>query len=541
MPHAFRRVVTLAAIPAAIALAPAPAAGVSDYEWFDPIIAVRRYLLEGFYEQPDEEAMQQAMLDAMILTLDDPYTVYVPPAAEAEFDKELLGTYVGIGAEVNILDNQLTIVSPLEDSPALEAGVRPGDVVLEIENVSTADRPINECIQLLLGEAGTPVTVRLRHRDGGQEDVTMVRRRIVTPTVKGVRRKGEAWDYWLDSGRRIAYVRITQFIEATTPALLEALQGLQQTGIGGLILDLRGNPGGELGTAIEVADLFLNEGMIVEVTGRSRRGQSWYAGKEGTLPDFPMVVLINGDSASASEIVAGALQANSRAKVLGTRTFGKGSVQELRDLPHDGGMLKLTSGQYTLGSGRTIARTPGNLVWGVDPDDGFVVAMTDEAYFEMLDARRDFEVIGPGEQHNASFEDAAWISRELKDAQLAGALSALQEVLDGREWPVLGQADPTRLALAENIEGQSRFRGHLVEEIARVDERIAELMDLADEAGVPPLLPPEADLAGGTVVLRDRDGNTVGTYRVGDAGDLEIALRLARVVPVDGDGSEGSP
>ncbi len=538
MPRTFRRLVTLAAIAAAVAPAPAPAAA-SDYDWFDPIIAVRRYLIDGFYEEPDEEAMQQAMLDAMILTLDDPYTVYVPPSAEAEFDKELLGTYVGIGAEVNILDNQLTIVSPLEDSPALEAGVRPGDVVLEIEGVSTADRPIGECIQLLLGDPGTPVTVRLRHRDGVQEDVTMMRRRIVTPTVKGVQRRGEAWDYWLDAGRRIAYVRITQFIDATTPALVAALKEIQETGIGGLILDLRGNPGGELGTAIEVSDLFLAEGMIVEVTGRARRDQSWYAGKEGALPEFPMIVLVNGDSASASEIVAGALQANGRAKVLGTRTFGKGSVQELRDLPHDGGMLKLTSGQYTLANGRTISRTPGNLVWGVDPDDGLVVSMTDEDYFTMLDARREFEIIGPAHHGNASFEDAEWIRVQLKDAQLAAALSALQDVLAGREWPVLGQDDPTLLALDERIAGQSRYRTHLVEEIARVDERLAELMDMAAVAGVQPLVPENADLDGGTVVLRDREGNTVGVYRVEDAGELERGLRQARLVPVQG--AEGSP
>ena len=175
-----------------VLLAPLPRSGgaVNDYEWFDPIIVVRRFLLDGFHEQPDEDAMQLAMISAMIETLDDPHTVFVPPAAEADFTKALKGSYIGIGAEVNIADDYLTIVTPLEDSPALAAGVQAGDIVLAIEGVSTLDVPIGQCIDLLLGEPDTPVVIRVRHTDGVEEDLTVIRKHIQATTVKGVRRIG---------------------------------------------------------------------------------------------------------------------------------------------------------------------------------------------------------------------------------------------------------------------------------------------------------------------------------------------------------------
>ncbi len=174
-----------------VPLPPAAAQRGGEYEWIDPIVVLRRILLDGYYEQPDEEAIQQAMLAAMVSVLDDPYTVYVPPAAEVEFNKAMRGTYVGIGAEIDIVDDYLTIVSPLEDSPALGAGVKAGDIVLEIEGASTIDRSIDECIGTLLGEPGTPVSIRVRHLDGTEEALTIERREIVTPTVKGVQRVGE--------------------------------------------------------------------------------------------------------------------------------------------------------------------------------------------------------------------------------------------------------------------------------------------------------------------------------------------------------------
>ncbi|MHC4989668.1 MAG: S41 family peptidase, partial [Planctomycetota bacterium] len=167
------------------------AARADQYDFFDPIVDIRSLLLSRFVEQPDDQAMQQAMIEGMIRTLGDPHTAYVPPRNVAEFEKGLRGTYVGIGAEVSLTDEgHLGIVSPMDGSPALDAGVMAGDVVLEIEDKSTLDLSLNDCIDELLGEPGTPVTIRVRHLDGTEEDLQITRGQIVTRTVRGVRRQG---------------------------------------------------------------------------------------------------------------------------------------------------------------------------------------------------------------------------------------------------------------------------------------------------------------------------------------------------------------
>jgi carboxyl-terminal processing protease len=511
----------------------------SDYAWFDPIIVVRRVLLDKYVEEPDEEAMQQTMIEAMVRSLEDPYTIYVPPARAAEFNKDLRGTYVGIGAEVSVRDDYLTIVTPLEDSPALEAGVRAGDLVLDIEGESLHQRPIDEWINLLLGEAGTPVTIGVRHLDGTEESITIVRQRIITPTVKGVRRIGEMWDHWLDPELGVGYVRLTQFTNTSVADLRDVLNRLQAEGLRGLVLDLRRNPGGELAVAIQTADLFLRSGVIVSVKSRQDRALSWYAQPEGTLPDFPMVVLINGESASASEIVAGALQENGRARVLGTRTYGKGSVQEVHELPYERGILKLTSGHYYLGSGRNLARRDDSIVWGVDPDPGFVVPMSDPEFVEMIRARQQFEVIGENADEDPwRFGDPDWIRDQLHDGQLASALEAVTARVNGQPWPQLGEDDGTLLALAEGIRRATRSRQHLLTRLEAVERRLGQLQELEVEAGKAPLLPPGTDAIDGTLTLHDRHGHLIRRYRIG-GGDLELALEQVRLSPIEpGDGPD---
>jgi carboxyl-terminal processing protease len=519
----------------ALAAVPSPGASAaarpSDYEWFDPLILVRRILLDSFAEQPDEDLMQQAMIDAMVASMDDPYTVYVPAEREAEFNKVLRGTYVGIGAEVNVTDGYLSIVSPLEDSPALESGLKAGDVVLEIDGKPTHERAIDESIELLMGEPGTPVAIRVRHLDGAEETLSITRRHIVTRTVKGVRRVGSGWDYWIDEPRAIAYVRISQFLDETPLGLREALEPLRARGLRGLILDLRGNPGGELGVAIDTADLFLAEGPIVSIQGRSRRPQSWQARAEGTLGDFPVVVLVNRFSASASEIVAGALQDNRRGKVLGTRTFGKGSVQEVLELPSGEGTLKITTGHYFLPSGRNISRADDAEVWGVDPDPGFVVEMSDEAYREMFLTRHEYEVIRAGaDADRGGFSDPAWLRDNLHDPQLAAGLTALRGFLDTGTWPRVGGDDAALPALEQRIDLQMRLRDHLLDRLAEVEDSLAALNDLADDAGRVPLLPAGADLAEGSITLTDREGRPVAGFKL-LGGNVEEALRGLRLAP----------
>ncbi len=503
--------------------------------FIDPIIDVRRILLDEFVREPDEQQMRTAALRAMAAAVDDPYTVYVPPEAQRDFEKDISGTYVGIGAEVNIIDDRLTIITPMQDSPALDAGVRAGDVVLTIESTSTEGLTVEESIDLLLGEPETTVTILVRHTDGTEESLNIVRRRIITKTVRGLRRRGETWDYCVDEKLKLFYVRVSQFNRSTGGELRALMDQLQLEGLNGLVLDLRDDPGGALSAATEVADLFLDSGLIVSVKGRDPSNQeSLYARAEGTLPDFPMVVVVNGRSASASEIVAGALQDHGRAKVLGTRTFGKGSVQHVRPLPFDNGTIKYTAAQYFLPSGRNLNRMSDSLVWGVDPDPGMVVPMNDELYLQMLTARREFEIIEQPNGDIALCADPEWIRSNILDEQLAAALEALQMRVRDDNWPNYGDSDPTLVELDEELQRLSGRRAAYLEQLEAIEDRMQELQSLAESAGDVPLLPSEVDLTGGIIALRDRYGNPIGRFEI-RGGNVELALQTLRLqtLPID--------
>ena len=508
------------------------AARATDYEWFDPIVDVRALLLAHYVETPDESAMQQAMIHAMIDTLEDPYTAFVPPSEEAEFNKDLRGTYVGIGAEVDIVDDYLTIVSPMDGSPALEAGVLAGDVVLEIEGKSTYKLTIDECINTLMGEAGTPVRVKVRHLDGSEQELQITRRQIVTHTVRGIRRDGEAWDCCIDGELGLSYVRVTQFNGNTIDDLRELLMTLQEKGLNGLVLDLRDNPGGALTAALDMADLFLASGTIVSVKAREGESRSWQAQADGTLPDFPLVVLINGNAASASEIVAGALQDNDRARIIGSRTYGKGSVQEVRELPDKRGTLKFTSAYYFLPNGRNIHRRPSSDIWGVDPDPGYAVPMSIEQYREMVLARRDYDAIRSRGADSGPCNDSTWVLQKLHDVQLDAALRALRTRVRSGEWAPVGEDEPTLIALQQEIDLETQRRMRLLELLNTSETRLAQLTHATAEAGADPLLPPDIDLSDGTLALRDKHGNVIGTYRI-ESGDVELALQALELEPVD--------
>ncbi|MCA9295783.1 MAG: S41 family peptidase, partial [Phycisphaerales bacterium] len=486
-----------------------------SYSFFDPIVEVYGLLNSQFVSELDDDAqddMQLRMIEAAVDSLGDPYTTYVPAANTDDFNKIVRGEYVGIGAEVNIINDYLTIVTPMDDSPALNAGLRAGDVVLEIEGESTYQLSIDDCIDRLMGKPNTDVRVKVRHENLVEQEITITRRPIFTPTVKGIRRNGEHWNYCIDSDLGLAYIRVTQFNANTVDELQAALRDIQQTGLNGLVLDLRDNPGGALNAAVGMADLFLDHGSIVTVKPRQGRDQSFSAHADGTLPYFPMVVLINDSSASASEIVSGALQDNGRAKVLGMRSFGKGSVQEIRPLRYGRGTLKITTAEYYLPSGRNINRKRNSdaTVWGVDPDPGMIVPMTDDERIEMLRARRDFEIIRAPADGDGACATLSWIRETLKDEQLAKAIEALQGRLDGA-WPSFGDQDAGDATFAIELDRQYERRRQLLEALLTVDTRIGELANATDEELQ--LVPKDADLVDGTIELRDKYGNIVGTYR----------------------------
>jgi len=497
---------------------------------FDPLIDIEYLLSSEYVEELDYEQIQQGAIDGMLETLDDPYTVYVPASERESFEKELTGEYVGIGAQILIVDGWLTIVTPLDDSPALIAGLMADDRVAEIEGKSTYGMNSDECIGLLQGEPGTDVHI-IVERGSDRIPITITRDRIKTKSVKGFHRtieNGESnWEYLIDTERRIAYVRLSQFTPSCAKEIADALDsvGARDGGFGGLVLDLRGNPGGSLEEAIRITDLFIDEGAIVSTRGRAFPEEVRRATRRGTLPEFPMAVLINGQSASASEILSGALVDHERAVAIGTRTYGKGSVQTVKTFGREElSELKFTTQRYYLPSGRSIQRLDESTEWGVDPTPGFYVPVSRDELIEAWRIRRDEEVIRNGDSDaEADWGDADWVLEKLHDQQLTASVRALQIRIDTGEWEPTGEEGITgnTLSLKELGEMQTR-RERVLRELTRVDRRITQLESATDGDAVPAidLWPDDAVVDGGRVVVYDADGAIVAELDVtGD--DLE--------------------
>ncbi|HAD04427.1 MAG: peptidase S41 [Desulfuromonadales bacterium GWD2_61_12] len=314
-----------------------------ELELFTDVLAiVRRSYVE---EVPMKELMYGA-IDGMLATL-DPHTSFMPPELYKEMKIETKGEFAGLGIEVTTRDAIITVVTPIEDTPAFRVGMQAGDKILRIDDRFTRDLDIAEAVKLMRGEKGSTVTLTVM-REGFEKPREFVLVREVIK-VKSVKAKT------LEDG--FGYVRVTQFQERTAEDLDVALGKIAKengTVVKGLVLDLRNNPGGLLDQAVRVSDLFLSSGLIVYTEGREEGSQMKFsAHQKGTEPSYPMVVLINGGSASAAEIVAGALQDQGRAVVLGTQSFGKGSVQTIIPLSDDSG-LRLTTARYFTPKGTSI-------------------------------------------------------------------------------------------------------------------------------------------------------------------------------------------
>ncbi len=338
-----------------------------DYAFVRTLVDIHRQVTARYVEEVDPDALRRGAIDGMLNRL-DPYTDYVPPQDQKAFDQMLEGQFEGVGIQLSQKeDGDIEVVTPIDDSPAFKAGILPGDVIIKVNNQSVSDKRLADVTKMIQGEVGTEVTLRVRRGDE-ELDFTLMRQQIVMPTVKGFNRNGDnTWNYYVDEAEKIAYMRVTQFTGDTYEKMRPIIESLLADGMRGLILDLRFNPGGRLDAATAVVDMFLDEGVIVSTRGRDRPEETVFATAKGTLPNFPLIVLVNGSSASAAEIVAGSLKDNRRALVIGSRTFGKGSVQELIRLDQNSGELKLTVAYYYLPSGRLVHRKKDAKDWGVIP------------------------------------------------------------------------------------------------------------------------------------------------------------------------------
>ena len=307
----------------------------------------------SYVEEPDMNLIVEGAIKGMLQTL-DPHSSYLTPEMLKQVEVETKGVFGGLGIEIGIKDGILTIIAPIEDTPADRAGLLAGDKIVKIEDDPTKDLTVMDAVKRLRGEPGTQVTIWVA-REGASELLPFTITRDIIK-IRSVKTKA--------LGDGIGYIKLLQFQQNSSAELEKALQERMKDegGLRGLVLDLRNNPGGLLDQSVKVADKFVDSGLIVYTDGRIESQKFKYsAHKEGTYSGFPVVVLVNAGSASASEIVAGALQDHGRAVVLGTQTFGKGSVQTILPL-EDGSALRLTTARYFTPNGRSIQAK------GIEPD-----------------------------------------------------------------------------------------------------------------------------------------------------------------------------
>ena len=322
------------------------------YESLEAFSNVLNLVQENYVEEVDSQKAIEGAIRGMLNTL-DPHSSYMKPDDFKELQVETQGSFTGIGIEITMKDNILTVVSPIEGTPAFAKGLKAGDKIVKIGDELTQDMSLMEAVKRLRGPKGSEVTISI-HRKGWPDlkEITLIRDIIPIHSVKSK---------LLEPG--YPYIRIINFQAQTTADFKKALTDLEKQGkVKGLIVDLRNNPGGLLDQSVKVADIFIDEGVIVSTKGRIKEQNSvFYARDNSPKYTFPLVVLVNEGSASASEIVAGALQDHKKAVIIGAQTFGKGSVQTI--IPMDSGAgLRLTTARYYTPSGRSIQAT------GIAPD-----------------------------------------------------------------------------------------------------------------------------------------------------------------------------
>jgi carboxyl-terminal processing protease len=351
----------------------------------------------NYVQKVSRREMMEAAILGLLSKLDD-HSNYIAPDELDQFRKGVENEFGGVGIQIGMESDRLIVISPLVGTPAYRSGIMAGDRIVRIADEITDGMTLKDAVDRLQGKLGTSVTMTVVHRNQREpQTVTLRRERIRVETVLGDHRKeDDSWQFLYDTEYRIGYVRITAFSNHTASSLREALDELTQQGMRALVLDLRFNPGGLLSAAVQVSDLFLSEGRIVTTEGRNIEGESWDATKDGTYLGFLMAVLVNRYSASASEIVAACLQDHGRAVVVGERTFGKASVQQVVDLEHGRSALKLTTGSYQRPSGKNIQRfedAGADGDWGVRPNDGLDVAIGGREMVRLFGHRQERDIV----------------------------------------------------------------------------------------------------------------------------------------------------
>jgi carboxyl-terminal processing protease len=395
--------------------------------------AVRR-INEETVRLPEELIVSELMRGALEPL--DEFTTVIWPSDTDDFDKHTRGDFVGVG--ISIIKNragEIEVVTPLEDTPAFYSGVQAGDIITHVDGAELKDVSLNKVVDTITGPMDTRVTLSIRRADKVLE-FPLTRTKVKIQSVKGWKREKDShWDHWLDKDAGIAYVRLTNFAKNTYEDLANSLSELRPNGMKGLVLDLRWNPGGLLDSAWQVSSLFLNRGDVVVSTKGRNHGddQRLPVSSDGAFSDLPIVILVNESSASASEIVSGAIRDNHRGTVIGERTFGKFSVQNLIPLSSSEAKLKITTARYYLPSGASLHREVESETWGVDPDVPIRLGRWEG--FNAWQLRREADLLGPPKPVEEKDADAA----DAEDADEDGEETA--DASDEPKLPPLEQPD----------------------------------------------------------------------------------------------------
>ncbi len=427
---------------------------------------------EIYVRPPDEAKLNDGAIKGMIAALGDPFSSYIPPDRFAQLEKALAGKLIGVGAKLELKGDAIRVVAPLDGSPALKAGVQRGDLIVEIDG-KPAGADVSAAAARITGPAGSVVTLKVKHENGRDETLKITRGPIELPTVVGARGSAaKAENLMLDPAHKVGYARITQFGSETPKELEAAIRASRADGLKGLVLDLRACPGGMLNSVVDVAGLLLAKGPVVTVRGRGDKSKSFDVDGKNPLPDFPLAVLIDEHTASAAEILAGCLKESGRAILVGNRTFGKGTVQEI--IPLKGGAaVRLTTAYFFTPGGRKIDKQAGEALWGVDPTEGYYVALSRDQAATVRERFETGAVIAP--EQGAQEVTPERIERDLADPQLAAALKTMLAKLATGEFARTGRPLPDFSAQVMRPEDVEKRRAVLLKDLEKLTHDLDEL------------------------------------------------------------------